>query len=154
MGRNRICMERRTCVMGTVIRAKLSPKNKYWIEKHRYYELKHFCLQYPIWKKAYEDIADITMYTTSLIEVSTGSKTPSDIVARNAIDKTVYSNRIDTIEKAAYEADSELSYYILRGVTEELSFTYLKSRLGMPCSKDTYYDRYRRFFWILSKVRL
>ncbi|MCC2832057.1 hypothetical protein [[Clostridium] innocuum] len=140
--------------MGTVIRAKLSPKNKYWIEKHRYYELKHFCLQYPIWKKAYEDIADITMYTTSLIEVSTGSKTPSDIVARNAIDKTVYSNRIDTIEKAAYEADSELSYYILRGVTEELSFTYLKSRLGMPCSKDTYYDRYRRFFWILSKVRL
>ena len=94
------------------------------------------------------------MYTTSLIEVSTGSKTPSDIVARNAIDKTVYSNRIDTIEKAAYEADSELSYYILRGVTEELSFTYLKSRLGMPCSKDTYYDRYRRFFWILSKVRL
>lgn len=140
--------------MGTVIRAKISPKNKYWIEKHRYYELKHFCLQYPIWKKAYEDIADITMYTTSLIEVSTGSKIPSDIVARNAIDKTVYSNRIDTIEKAAYEADPELSYYILRGVTEELSFTYLKSRLGMPCSKDTYYDRYRRFFWILSKVRL
>ena len=39
--------------MGTTLRAELSEKNPYWIEKHRYYELKHFCLQYPIWKKAY-----------------------------------------------------------------------------------------------------
>lgn len=39
--------------MGTTIRPELSEKNPYWIEKHRYYELKHFCLQYPIWRKAY-----------------------------------------------------------------------------------------------------
>ena len=32
--------------MGTTLRAELSEKNPYWIEKHRYYELKHFCLQY------------------------------------------------------------------------------------------------------------
>lgn len=36
--------------MGTTIRPELSEKNPYWIERHRYYELKHFCLQYPIWK--------------------------------------------------------------------------------------------------------
>lgn len=40
--------------MGTTIRPELSEKNPYWIERHRYYELKHFCLQYPIWKKTYE----------------------------------------------------------------------------------------------------
>ena len=39
--------------MATTIRPELSEKNPYWIEKHRYYELKHFCLQYPIWRKAY-----------------------------------------------------------------------------------------------------
>lgn len=39
--------------MATTIRPELSEKNPYWIERHRYYELKHFCLQYPIWKKAY-----------------------------------------------------------------------------------------------------
>ena len=43
-------------VMGTVIRAKLSENNKYFVEKHRYYELKHFCLQYPDWKKGYSEI--------------------------------------------------------------------------------------------------
>lgn len=28
--------------MGTTIRPELSEKNPYWIERHRYYELKHF----------------------------------------------------------------------------------------------------------------
>lgn len=46
-------MERGEALMGTTIRPELSEKNPYWIEKHRYYELKHFCLQYPIWRKAY-----------------------------------------------------------------------------------------------------
>jgi hypothetical protein len=30
--------------MGTTIRPELSEKNPYWIERHRYYELKHFLL--------------------------------------------------------------------------------------------------------------
>lgn len=37
--------------MGNIIRAEVSESNPYWIEKHRYYELKHFCLQYPTWKR-------------------------------------------------------------------------------------------------------
>lgn len=28
--------------MGNIIRAEVSENNPYWIEKHRYYELKHF----------------------------------------------------------------------------------------------------------------
>lgn len=29
----------------------LSEKNPYHLSRHRYYELKHFCFQYPEWKK-------------------------------------------------------------------------------------------------------
>ena len=50
--------------MGTTIRPELSEKNPYWIERHRYYELKHFCLQYPIWKKAYGMATSRTCYFT------------------------------------------------------------------------------------------
>lgn len=57
------------------------------------------------------------------------------------------------IEKAALEADDKLYSYILKAVTENLSYAYLKTRLDIPCSKDTYYDRYRRFFWLLNKYR-
>lgn len=52
--------------MGTTLRAELSEKNPYWMEKHRYYELKHFCLQYPIWKKAYAALDGTNTKTMNL----------------------------------------------------------------------------------------
>ena len=52
--------------MATVIRAELSKNNKYWISKHRYYELKHFCLQYPEWQKEYSNICMIILSRASL----------------------------------------------------------------------------------------
>ena len=55
------------------------------------------------------------------------------------------------VEKATVNSDPELANYILKAVTEELSYTYLKTRLEIPCSKDTYYNRYRQFFGCLVK---
>ena len=101
----------------TVLRPELSPKNKYHIDKHRYYELKHFCLQYPEWKKSYSAFDD-TSLPLSMIE---------HIPA-------LYS-------------------YIIKGVIEGKSYTYLKTKLGIPCGRDMYYERYRKFFWVLNESR-
>lgn len=138
--------------MATVIRAEISEKNKYWIDKHRHYELKHFCLQYPEWKKRHSDFSDISVPLVMMERVST-SNIPGDPTAKRALMKAYYSDRIKLIEKVALETDIYLHKYILKAVTEGLSYTYLKTRLGIPCGKDMYYDRYRRFFWLLSKAR-
>lgn len=138
--------------MATVIRPELSTKNKYWIDKHRHYELKHFCLQYPSWKKEYIEL-DIPSIASSAAERIPSSNIPGDSTAKLAVKKAYYSERIKLVERITKEADEFLHDYILKGVTEGLSFTYLKSKLGIPCSRDTYYDRYRRFFWLLSEVR-
>lgn len=138
--------------MATVIRAEISEKNKYWIDKHRHYELKHFCLQYPEWKKAYASFDDSSI-SVSKINLMPSSNIPGDPTAKRAVMKAYYSERIKLVEKIAKEADEFLYSYILKAVTEELSFTYLKSRLEIPCGRDMYYDRYRRFFWLLSKAR-
>jgi hypothetical protein len=138
--------------MATVVRPELSIKNKYRIDKHRHYELKHFCLQYPEWKRAYADFDDPTIPLSTIERVPT-SNLPGDPTAKRAVMKAHYQERMDLIEKAAMEADMYLHNYILRAVTENLSYTYLKSRLGMPCGKDMYYDRYRRFFWLLNQAR-
>lgn len=138
--------------MATAIRPELSVKNKYWIDKHRYYELKHFCLQYLSWKNAHAAINELSR-TSSGFEYNPSSGGPSDPTAKYAIRKAHYSKRIKMVEKAAMEADEYLYLYILKGVTEGLSYTYLKSKLDIPCSRDTYYDRYRRFFWLLSESR-
>ncbi len=138
--------------MATMVRAEVSEKNKYWIDKHRHYELKHFCLQYPAWKKAYAEFDDPNMPLSMIERVST-SNLPGDPTAKRAVMKAYYSEKISLIEKAAKEADRYLCEYILKAVTEELSYTYLKSKLDIPCGKDMYYDRYRRFFWVLNKLR-
>ena len=138
--------------MATVVRAQISENNKYWISKHRHYELKHFCLQYPEWKKEYLTLG-VPSASSAMLEVISSTNTPSDLTARYAIRRVYYAERIDLIEKIAKEADKYLYEYILRAVTEGLSYTYLKSRLKIPCSRDMYYDRYRRFFWLLNEAR-
>lgn len=138
--------------MATVIRAKISEKNKYYIDKHRYYELKHFCLQYNEWKKAYALCNESIIFASNL-ERSPASNIPSDITAKYAMKKAYYGERIKLIEKVSMESDEFLYPYILRAVTEGLSYTYLKAKLDIPCGRDMYYDRYRKFFWLLSEFR-
>lgn len=138
--------------MATKIRPAISEKNKYWIDKHRHYELKHFCLQYPSWKKAYSEFNDDSV-SLSMIENVPTSNLPGDPTAKRALMKAHYMERMKLVERIAEEADQYLSNYILKAVTENLSYTYLKSRLDIPCGRDMYYDRYRRFFWLLSEAR-
>lgn len=138
--------------MSTVIRAEISEKNKYWIDKHRHYELKHFCLQYPEWKRAYAAFDDCSV-PLSMFERIPTSNLPGDPTAKRAMMKAHYSEKIDLIERVAKDADRYLYDYIIKAVTENLSYTYLKAKLGIPCGRDMYYDRYRRFFWLLSEAR-
>lgn len=138
--------------MATMIRPEISKKNKYYIDKHRHYELKHFCLQYPEWKKQYAAYTNIGP-NLSRFESLYSDGMRSDPTANWATKRAYYAERINLIENIAKETDYILYKYILKAVTEELSYTYLKTRLNIPCGKDMYYDRYRRFFWLLNEAR-
>lgn len=138
--------------MATLIRAEISERNKYYIDKHRHYELKHFCLQYPVWKREY-DICGVPTMSTSMLERIPASNIPGDPTARFAVRRTYYAERIHLIEKIAMETDRYLYEYLIKAVTEGLSYTYLKTKMNIPCGRDMYYDRYRKFFWLLSNAR-
>lgn len=138
--------------MGTTIRPEVSAKNKYWIGKHRYYELKHFCLQYPVWIKARASLDGLSKNPVGLDAVAR-VKGVSDPTAKCAEAREYFVDRIRMVEKAAKDTDAELSAYLLKGVTESRSYDTLKALDGLPCCKDTYYRLYRKFFWLLSKAR-
>lgn len=138
--------------MGTVVRADISSKNPYWIGRHRYYELKHFCLQYPSWKRVCSYIGSIKSKSFEQPSVFDNG-TFGNPTADGAESLIFFKERIAMIEKAAKDTDSTLSDYILKGVTEGVSYDSLKSKLEIPCCRDTYYVLYRKFFWILSKER-
>ena len=138
--------------MSTSIRPEISPRNCYWIEKHRYYELKHFCLQYPTWRRKYNSLIS---YPSSWPQPIPPTKTNviSDPVTKHIDERLFYANRMDMLERVAKETDEELACYILKAITEGISYDHLRARSDIPCCKDTYYELYRRFFWLLSKER-
>lgn len=138
--------------MSTKIRAELSKRNPYWIEKHRYYELKHFCMQYPIWKKLIVMIDGYSSHSMDAVKNSV-QQHYGDYTADRALVRTFYSERIEMIERVAKQTDPVIGHYILKGVTEGTSYELIKARLEIPCCKDTYYELYRKFFWLLSQER-
>ncbi len=137
--------------MSTVIRSEISKKNPYYISKHRHLELKHFCLQYREWVKALNYLNAMDIPSIKMSEVKNSNH--SNITASLAVKRIYLENCINMVTRTAAQADSELGDYILKAVTEDRSFNYLKMKLDIPCGKDMYYDRYRRFFWLLSSTR-
>lgn len=137
--------------MGTTIRAELSKNNPYWIEKHRYYELKHFCLQYPIWKQAYDSLGGL--YSRSFSLTGNTRHSVTNPTERIALARSYYLERMNMVNQAAEEADPEIAEYVVIGVTQGISYDILRVNYNIPCCKDVYYETYRRFFWLLNKIR-
>ena len=138
--------------MSTNIRPELSSKNKYYIDRHRYYELKHFCLQYPLWKKALKEL-DGFGHRSSFITERVDNGTIQDLTAKVAEARIYYSSKIDLINETAKNAGGEFSDFLLIAVVNGYAYEHLRTKLMIPCCKETYYEIYRRFFWLLSFAR-
>ena len=104
-------------------------KTEYQLSKHRFYELKHFCLQYPEWKRIY---AKLDGWPDEI------SKNEGDTTSRDGIRRAQIGRNIELIEECARLVGKD----ILRFVTE--SQTVLPTELRY---------QYRLFFWELSKRR-
>lgn len=91
----------------------LSKQNKYWIDKNRYYELKYFCLQYPLWKKEYE-MLDGYYGRPIGTEVYSRLNGVNDPSYRTVEARSVYFEQMLTVERAALEADPYLASYIFK----------------------------------------
>lgn len=138
--------------MTTRIRPELSKRNPFWLDRHRYYELKRFCLQYPLWKKELSILDGFGSKSKSIIATRLLTDI-SDPTFEKAEARLYFSNRIAMVEQAAFDADPGLMEYILRAVVGGYGYESLRTKYDIPCSKDTYYDLYRRFFWLLSHSR-
>ena len=138
--------------MSTNVRPEVSEKNPYYINRERYYELKHFCRQYPIWKKAYNALDGLSKRPADL-ELFTKPNQTSDPTTRCAEAREAYGKKIEMVEKCARDASPELAQYIMSYATKGDAYSVLRVRDHIPCGKDMFYDVVRKFFWLLNKVR-
>ena len=134
--------------MGTAIRPEISRKNAYYLSKHRYYELKHFSLQYPEWKETYASLDGFSAKSTGIRQIHNKNHI-LDPTAMYGETRIYYKDRMQMVETAANEAAGDLGELMLRAVTKGLSY----EKLTPPCSKEVWYAAYRRFFWLLDKAR-
>lgn len=125
-------------------------EKKYNISKHRFRELYYFCLQYQEWldelKYKTDDVSSV-----GITNMPTSHNTNSN-VERLALRRAQLEEKCKILEQTAIEADPELYQYILKAVTNEgISYNYLKMIMNIPCGKKMWYDRRRKFYYLLSE---
>lgn len=133
--------------MGTTIRPEISKKNEYYISRHRYYELKHFCLQYPEWKRRLRELD--ALRSAAYFDATAAKGRVSDPTAQCAEERLHISSRMELLERVSMQAAGDLGELLLRSVTEGLAYEYISP----PCCREVWYTTYRRFFWLLSRIR-
>lgn len=110
---------------------------EYALSKHRFYELKHFCLQYPEWKQLYSDSDG----WPEEISKNEGDTTSKDGMTRAELSKNM-NLIVNACKDTGYDDWQTLFNYI-SGIDRS---TKDKTEL--------FFYYYRKFFWILSKRRM
>lgn len=143
--------------------------DKYGISKHRYRELKCFCLQYNEWR-------DLLKYQTNNIQGQELTGMPftggiSDSTQSVATQRVEISSKCELVEqtmiqaittlkrgntdKLLYDGDyQDLYNHMIKEVTnEDVNYTYLDEIMNIPIGKDTFYKIRRYFFYLLDRKK-
>ena len=106
-------------------------KSEYQIGKHRFYELKHFCLQYPEWKAYYSDSDGWPK------EIG---ENEGDTTSRDGIRRADLKVRMLQVELAGdLCGDPDVLIFVTTGIRKR--------------DDPEFWLNYRRFFWELSRIR-
>lgn len=132
------------------MKPELSKKNPYWISKHRYLQLVHYCLQYNEWKDLYNTYTGVSAANLSGMPKSSGN---GRTLENTAIKMAALSAKIELIENAAKETDPFFAPYIIKAVTNDgIGYDYLRTMMRIPCGRRQFYNLRRKFFWILNEM--
>ena len=112
-------------------------KTEYELSKHRFYELKHFCLQYPEWESLY------SMLDGWPEEIG---KNEGDTTSRDGIRRADLAWKMELIRETAIDACGDYAQSIF-----EYVILGIKPKLTSDQTDFWYY--YRKFFWELSRRR-
>lgn len=126
----------------------LSKKNPYYLPKHRYLEIKNFALQYDYWKASINSIDILGSSRIEKVDESFSDPVPALVERRD-----LYVRNMRMVEDAADLTDDVLGYFVFLGATKACTYENLRLMHNIPCNRNIYFDKLRRFYFILSTFR-
>ena len=129
----------------------LSKKNPYWIPREKYYELLYFSRQYNTMRQEKKEL--LSHYPSIGIGDKIIVTDISDPVVKAAARIETLTEKMQLIEETVREVDPDIYKWLLMGVTTDYSYDYLDQKMHMPMSRSAYYERYRKYFYLLAKKR-
>lgn len=124
--------------------------DKYGISSKRYKELCGFCEQYPEWLNELK-YKTHTLASPEITDMPIPPHSNESKTERLALRRTMLEEKCKLIEQTAIQADADLYQYIIKSVCYEVPYTYLATVEEMPCSRSSFYDTRRKFFYLLDK---
>ena len=112
-------------------------KIEYELSKHRFYELKHFCLQYPEWEQLY---LQLDGWATE-IGINQG-----DTTSRDGIRRADLMYKMTLVREVAHDVCGEYESVIF-------DYVILGEKPALRVDQRDFWYYYRKFFWELSRRR-
>lgn len=124
---------------------------RYAISSREYAYARAYSYKYNEWLEEYNSLKD-SVKGISYDAEGHGSGSVSDSTGSLAARRAELRNKMLKVEHAAWEAGEDIAKYILIAVTNEnVTFNVLKQKYKMPVEKTLYYDRRRKYYYLLSK---
>lgn len=123
----------------------------YGISKDRYDELRAFCLQYEEKKSKISRGVGAMNY-----DGMPKSNYKENSLEAKAIRNVMYQKDCEMIEQAAIAASEEIYPYIIKSVTNDLSYRFIEydENLGrIPMGKTEFYATRRKFYYFLDALK-
>lgn len=119
------------------------------LSKHEFYTAYHYSLQYHEWEDKCRGIVGISALNMDGMPRGSTTSNPTE---RQGIAISEYQHKMYIIEQTIKETDEQLYPWLLKAVTcEDITYNYLKQVMNIPCGKNIYYDRRRKFYYLLSQ---
>lgn len=141
--------------------------NNYGISRHRFHELRDFCLQYREWKDelTYKTNALKSPQITGMPFTGGTSNTTQELAVRRELlmkkCEIVELTMMETIAKAKKGNTNKMVYdgaaedlfpHMIKAVTnEEVTYTYLDKVMNIPIGRDSFNNLRRYFYFLLDK---
>lgn len=127
----------------------LSRKSKYYLPKETFLTVVHYCKQYPLWADEIRHTADTRgalTYDKDRVQTSNDYDPTSSTAMRLA----EVSAKKEAVDQVAVDVGGVIAEWLILGVCYGVPFFQLRDK-GIPCGKDMYYDRRRKFYFEMAK---